>query len=303
MIVLGLILVIIAIAAAVLLFLGTQSLTTPIDLDAAGIQIGLTPLALLIAGAVIMLLLWFGLGMMRGSMKRKRRPGREAKEAQRQAELEESIRADERKRAEETHTAALADRDRAKDAELESKLAERDRARDDEFRTREREIEDRARADERERLEREFSARQATAAAAVPAAATGAASSRGDDRGHGYGDHGDQIHGGQIHGDHVDHDRRDEGLGGRDHTDAARGSDRTEQVPVAGGTHSDDRADGRNDGSEGERLYNPGDSRTEDGNDHRDGGASDADTADTADRPVHRTIADRLMGRDPQGHA
>ena len=183
MIVLGLILVVVAIAAAILLVLGAAPLTATSSLETLIFKFELTPLQLLIAGAVIMLLLWFGLGMVRGSMKRKRRPAREAKESQRKGELEESVRADERRRAEQTHQSALADHDRDRDAELESKLAERDRARDEqlrardeEFRTREREIEDRVRADERTRVERELEARRATAAAAVPVAgAAGAA--------------------------------------------------------------------------------------------------------------------------------
>lgn len=246
MIVLGLILVIVAIAAGVLLFLGTQSLTTTVNLDAAGIKVGLTPLALLIAGALIMLLLWFGLGIIRGAMKRRRRPARDAKETQRQAELEESIRADERKRAEETHQGALADRDRAKDAELESKLAERDRVRDDEFRAREREIEDRARADERARVERELSARQATVAT-------------GTDTGAGAG---------------------------------------------AGATHGEahGEAHGRTgDGAEDERLHSPANAEATAGADHQAQDQGDAATAE-GDRPAHRTMADRIMGRDPESH-
>ena len=81
MIVFGLILVLLALAAGVVLFLATQSLTTPVNLELAGYHWGMTPLALLITGAVAMLLFWFGLGMIRGSAKRRRRPVREAKEA------------------------------------------------------------------------------------------------------------------------------------------------------------------------------------------------------------------------------
>ncbi|KQZ89480.1 hypothetical protein ASD62_09345 [Phycicoccus sp. Root563] len=286
MIVLGLILVVVAVVAAILLVLGALPVTATSTLETGIFKFELTPLQLLIAGAAIMLLVWFGLGMVRGSMKRRRRPGREAKEAQRQAELEESIRSDERKRAEETHQSALAERDRAKDAELESTLAERDRARDEEFRTREREIEDRARADERERLEREFSARQAAAAAAVPAAGVAAAS---------HGDHADHGHD-QAH----DHDHGREGT----------------EVPVAGGTadqrHDDVAASGSGlgDGSADERLYTPGDSADSHSNRDAaaaDGNADDAEVGDGTDasaenRPAHRTMADRIMGRDPQNH-
>ncbi len=261
MIVLGLILVIVAIAAGVLLFLGTQSLTNTVNLDAAGIKVGLTPLALLIAGALIVLLLWFGLGIIRGVMKRRRRPARDAKEAQRQAELEESVRADERKRAEETHQSALADRDRAKDAELESKLAERDRVRDDEFRAREREIEDRARADERARVERELSARQATVAAAVPVTAAGAT-------------HGEAAANGESY-DRTGDGAADERLYSPADTDAATGVDhQTHDQPEATTTGAD----------------RPG---------HDE---ADAATAE-GDRPAHRTMADRIMGRDPQSRS
>lgn len=279
MIVLGLILVLVAIAAAILLVSGALPETATSTLETGIFKFELTPLQLLIAGAAIMLLLWFGLGLVRGAMKRKRRPAREAKEAQRQAELEESIRSDERKRAEETHTTALADRDRAKDAELESKLAERDRARDEEFAIREREIEDRTRADERERLEREFSARQATAAAAVPVVgAAGAAAAH----------HG-------SHDSSVDSS-----------VDPSTHGDRTEQVPVATGPdHSGDSTGRTGDGSQDERLYTPGDTHHDDSAgaslNRTDGDQTGEDA--TSERPAHRTMADRLMGRGPRDHA
>ena len=173
MIVFGLILVLLALAAGVVLFLATQSLTTPVDLELAGYNWGMTPLALLITGAVAMLLFWFGLGMIRGSAKRRRRPIREAKDADRQAKLEESIRADERARAEETHQSALAERDRVRDEEFQTRLADRDRERDSELASREeeftsreqaaeqraRENEERVRADERRKVEQEFATR------------------------------------------------------------------------------------------------------------------------------------------------
>ena len=92
--------------------------TTQTQFEFAGYNWGMNPLAMLITGAVVLLLLWLGLAMIRGSVKRRRRPAREAKEAERQAKLEESIRADERARAEETHQAALAERDRVRDEEF-----------------------------------------------------------------------------------------------------------------------------------------------------------------------------------------
>ena len=195
MIVFGLILVLLALAAGVVLFLATQSLTTPVDLELAGYNWGMTPLALLITGAVAMLLLWFGLGMIRGSAKRRRRPIREAKDAERQAKIEESIRADERARAEETHQSALAERDRVRDEEFQTRLADRDRERDSEFASREqefasreqaaeqraRENEERVRADERRKVEQEYATRAAVgtgtagAAARLPVPAPGSA--------------------------------------------------------------------------------------------------------------------------------
>jgi hypothetical protein len=203
-ILLGLILVIIALAAAVLLFLATDTLTTPIDLEAVGFKVGMTPLALLIAGAAVMLLLWLGLALIRGSVRRRSRPRREAKEAQRQAEFEENIRADERSRAEEMHQQSLADRDRVREQEFESRLAERDRARDEELRSRAREDEAQIRADERARVERELAQRHsagqgheagaAAVGAGLGAAAAGGRSHEGDqpyDRQQGEGAEGD----------------------------------------------------------------------------------------------------------------
>jgi hypothetical protein len=157
---LGLLLILLAAGAAVWLVLGSQSLTTPITLSTPGAHIGMTPLALLITGAVILLMFWLGLLLIRGSVKRRRRPGREAKEVQRQAELEENIRADERARAEETHQNALSERDRIRDEEFQSQLAERERVRDSEERTRMSEAETRIRADERAKVEDEFRQRE-----------------------------------------------------------------------------------------------------------------------------------------------
>jgi len=97
-ILLGLIIVLLALAAGTLLYLATQNLSDPIELEAAGFAISATPLALLIAGAAVMLILWLGLAMIRGSLRRKTRRRREAKEAARAAENEQRIREDERAR-------------------------------------------------------------------------------------------------------------------------------------------------------------------------------------------------------------
>ena len=253
MVLIGLLFVLVAIAAAVLLVMGALPIDTTSSLEPGIFKFELTPLALLIAGAAVMLLLWLGLGMIRGSVKRRRRPAREAKETQRRAELEESIRADERARAEETHQGALAERDRLHGEELETRLAERDRQREDEFRTREREIEDRVRAEERTKLEREFAGRQATGAGAPVA---GAAAGAGVGAGAGYAAH--------EHSTRVDDGSADE----RRYT----GDD---------ATAGDLRQDGPDRNAEGDRLAENGAVAEE-------------------DRPAHRTMADRLMGRDPE---
>ncbi|KRE56386.1 hypothetical protein ASG70_04470 [Phycicoccus sp. Soil748] len=275
----------VAIAAAVLLVMGALPLDTTATLEPSIFKFELTPLALLIAGAAIMLLLWLGLGMIRGSMKRRRRPGREAKEAQRRAELEESIRADERARADETHQGALAERDRLHDDDLQTKLAERDRQRDDEFRSREREIEDRVRAEERTKLEREFAGRQATAGAPVAAGVAGAGAGAGAGAAYADREQSSRAHDGSA-------DERLYTQDDRTRDDPAHGD-----VARDGATHDDlgrhhamreDLVREDRDGADGTHLADDGTP------------IGEHDPAQQEHRPVHRTMADKLMGRDPE---
>jgi hypothetical protein len=91
-IVLGLILIALAVAAGALLFIATQPLTDTVTLEALGVQAKVVPLALLIAGAAVLVLLWLGLVMVRGSVRRKARRRRENKELERQAEREAEAR-------------------------------------------------------------------------------------------------------------------------------------------------------------------------------------------------------------------
>lgn len=98
MILLGLILIVVAVAAGTVLVLATQSLTEPVELAAGGFQVSVVPLILVIAGAAVLFVLWLGLAMVRGSIRRKTRRRKEAKEAQRQAELEAEARRDEEAR-------------------------------------------------------------------------------------------------------------------------------------------------------------------------------------------------------------
>lgn len=292
MLVLGLLVVIVAIAAGVLLFLATQSLTTPVNLDAAGISVGMTPLALIIAGAVVLLLLWLGLALLRGSARRRARPRREAKEAQRQAEFEENIRADERNRAEETHQQAIAERDRVREQEFESRLAERDRAREEEYASRRSEDESRIRTDERARVERELADRHGAAVAAGGGALAGAGAGA--------------AAAGVAHRD----DRTHDGLGDRGATDAAERTDGTDGTGGAGAASTHDRAmdDSANerraeatdrpaswdDGAGSARSGVEGNgTTTHDADGEVDDTASDAEPG----RHRHRTVADKIMGR------
>ena len=91
MIILGLILIILALAAALFLFVGTSALDT-ITLDVLNQTYAMSPLALVIAGAVTMTLLWWGWSLVRMGTHRRVRKSREAKEAARQAELDREAR-------------------------------------------------------------------------------------------------------------------------------------------------------------------------------------------------------------------
>lgn len=79
-IILGLILVLLAIAAGILLFEGTSQLTDGVDIDVFGGTVSLPPLALLITGAAVITVFWLGWVLLRQGMKRGARRRREAKE-------------------------------------------------------------------------------------------------------------------------------------------------------------------------------------------------------------------------------
>lgn len=290
MLVLGLLVVIVAVAAGVLLFLATQSLTTPVNLDAAGISVGMTPLALIIAGAVVLLLLWLGLALLRGSARRRARPRREAKEAQRQAEFEENIRADERNRAEETHQQAIAERDRVREQEFESRLAERDRAREEEYASRRSEDESRIRADERARVERELADRHSAAVAAGGGALAGAGAGAAAAGAH----RGDRTDEHLEHRDSIDTGERDV-VG----TDAAGSAG---AAPVRDGALDDSANERRAEATDLPATWDDGagSSRTAaegNGVTTRDGEGEDVAPDAEAGRHRHRTVADKIMGR------
>lgn len=102
MIVLGLILIVLAVAAGALLFIAAQPLTGTVTLEALGVQAKVLPLVLLVAGAAVMVLLWLGLVMVRGSVRRKARRRRESKELALQAERDAEARRAAEARAEES---------------------------------------------------------------------------------------------------------------------------------------------------------------------------------------------------------
>ncbi len=123
MILLGLILILIAAGAGVLLVMGAMDMTDSIQLAMPlDTTLNVRPLGLLIAGAAVMFLLWLGFVMIRGSVRRKARRRREAKELEREEVLrrEEEAREAERIRADEERTRAEQERTR----ELEAQQAE-----------------------------------------------------------------------------------------------------------------------------------------------------------------------------------
>ena len=91
MIILGLILIVLALVAALVLFAGTSALDL-IDFNILNRTYEMSPLALVIAGAVTMTLLWWGWALVRMGTHRRVRKSREAKEAARQAELDREAR-------------------------------------------------------------------------------------------------------------------------------------------------------------------------------------------------------------------
>lgn len=80
MIILGLILVLAAIAAGILLYEGTSQLTDKVDIDTFVGTINLPPLALIITGAAVISVFWLGWVLLRQGVKRGSRRRRAAKE-------------------------------------------------------------------------------------------------------------------------------------------------------------------------------------------------------------------------------
>jgi len=126
MVVLGLLIILLAIAGGAVIYLGAADLTDTYTFHVLGATISTNPLGLVLGSAVVILVLWLGWSVLRVGMRRAARRRREAKEAQRQAEAE---RLEAERRTQEEIAArqqALADeRDRAQ-AEAERLRAEAD---------------------------------------------------------------------------------------------------------------------------------------------------------------------------------
>lgn len=81
MVLLGVILVILAVIAGVLLFAGTAQLTDTVDISVLGGTLSLPPLTLLVTGMIVISLFWLGWALLRGGLRRGKRRRLEAKEA------------------------------------------------------------------------------------------------------------------------------------------------------------------------------------------------------------------------------
>jgi len=102
MIVLGVILILLAVAAGLVFFAGTSQLTDTVDIDILGGTLSFPPLALLITGMVVITVFWFGWFLLRSGMRRNRRQRAQAKE---DARLAEEKRLEDEKRTKEEFAA------------------------------------------------------------------------------------------------------------------------------------------------------------------------------------------------------
>ncbi|WP_205859485.1 hypothetical protein [Phycicoccus flavus] len=110
MVVIGVLLILLAVAAAVLLFLGTGSISTPVTVDIPGGSVEFAPVVLLVTGMVIITIFWFGWFLLRVGTVRAHRRRVSRREAEREAEeqrlaqearMKEEVEARERELAEE----------------------------------------------------------------------------------------------------------------------------------------------------------------------------------------------------------
>lgn len=90
MIFIGLVLILVALAGGTFLFAGTHGLTDKIDLTVLGVTVSMPPLSLAAAGALAVLVLWFGWALVRTGARRSARSRREGKEQARLAKESET---------------------------------------------------------------------------------------------------------------------------------------------------------------------------------------------------------------------
>lgn len=102
MVLLGVILVLLAAAAGVVLVAGTAQLTDSVEIDVLGGTLAIPPLTLLITGMIVISVFWLGWVLLRGGLRRSKRRRVEAKE---NAAAREAERADEQRRMQEEFAA------------------------------------------------------------------------------------------------------------------------------------------------------------------------------------------------------
>ena len=135
MVLLGVVLVLLAAGAGVLLILGTAQLTDTVDMTILGGTLSVPPLTLLVTGMVLISLFWLGWAMLRGGLRRGKRRRVEAKEAAAAAEarrldderrMQDEFAARERELAEERRRREEAEALRAQDdtTQVDSRVTE-----------------------------------------------------------------------------------------------------------------------------------------------------------------------------------
>jgi type VI protein secretion system component VasK len=102
MVLLGVILVLLAAAAGVVLVAGTAQLTDSVEIDVLGGTLAIPPLTLLITGMIVISVFWLGWALLRSGLRRSKRRRVEAKEA---AAAREAERAEEQRRMQEEFAA------------------------------------------------------------------------------------------------------------------------------------------------------------------------------------------------------
>jgi hypothetical protein len=124
MVLIGVILVLLAAAAGVVLIAGTAQLTDSVQIDVLGGTLSIPPLTLLITGMVVISVFWLGWVLLRGGLRRSKRRRVESKEA---AAAAEAKRVEEQQRMQDEFAAreqALTEERRRRE-EAESLVAER----------------------------------------------------------------------------------------------------------------------------------------------------------------------------------